>query len=134
MRHLKYDKNCLYCNKQFIATRDDARFCSAACKAAHRRKHTVSIVPELPAEVRRALHPEPGHTCPECKCGGGAHAYGCSHQDDEIKKGTGGQVTDVTDELEKGEKLIRKLIKSLQAEVERRKAIKSTEINGNDSK
>ena len=31
MRHLKYNKECEYCKKQFIATRKDAKYCSNAC-------------------------------------------------------------------------------------------------------
>jgi len=111
MRHLKYDKNCLYCNKQFIATRDDARFCSAACKAAHRRKR--SPAEELLREQAKFAE----YLAQE--------------------KGTGGQVDELDEAISQrdaAEKLVRKLIRSLKAEVERRKAIKSTEINGNDSK
>ena len=148
MRHLKYDKNCLYCNKQFTATRDDTKFCSNACRAAYRRKLKMSpggqIQPAatpsydydkhfslLPKEVQRAIHPAPDDFCPECNIGGGAHAYGCSHQDDEIKKGTGGQVTaeqpernkqpSILSDLEIAEGKVRKLIQLLRAEVERKK-------------
>jgi hypothetical protein len=90
----------------------------------------------LPKEVQRAIHPAPDDFCPECNIGGGAHAYGCSHQDDEIKKGTGGQVTDelntAISQRDIAEAKVRKLITLLKAEVERKKT--STEINGNGGK
>jgi predicted nucleic acid-binding Zn ribbon protein len=139
MRHLKHEKNCPYCGKHFTATRIDAKFCSGSCKEAYRRKNKINT-PALPAttydydkhfsllpkEVQRAIHPGPDDFCPECHIGGGAHTYGCSHQDDEIKKGTGGQVLS---EVEYADKLwieqkVKELIRLLNAEVERRKAAK----------
>jgi len=51
MRHLQYEKQCIYCNKNFTATRIDAKYCSDACNAAFRRnKITMAeggLVPAL---------------------------------------------------------------------------------------
>jgi hypothetical protein len=46
MRHLKYSKICLYCKKEFIATRNDAQFCSSACRSIYRRLNPlVKVIP-----------------------------------------------------------------------------------------
>jgi hypothetical protein len=52
MRHLKYNKECEYCKKQFIATRKDAKYCSNACASISYRFRKEGI---LNSEVKKEV-------------------------------------------------------------------------------
>ena len=51
MRHLKYNKECEYCKKQFIATRKDAKYCSNACASISYRLRAEKKLNDLRLEA-----------------------------------------------------------------------------------
>lgn len=51
MRHLKYNKECEYCKKQFIATRKDAKYCSNACASISYRFRAEKKLNDLRLEA-----------------------------------------------------------------------------------
>jgi hypothetical protein len=54
VQHKTYDKNCVICNKEFIAKRKHAETCSEACRAQKNANARAlkTVVPALVAEAK----------------------------------------------------------------------------------
>ena len=60
IQSLKYDKNCVVCNRAFVASRKHAETCSEACRAQKNanKRALIMVKPLIIAEARESLKKE----------------------------------------------------------------------------